>query len=258
MPTSLLTCPLLPTTLLCPSVEMLVSEYRPLFTQPFNLRRYEADAARQAAAEAQRVEAVLMAAACNGGSPPQGSPLLTPIRCQRLSVMDPEGTSPFSDCCATPLAPESPISAFLAAAADQASWRGSGVGVTSFQMLPPSAFGGSGSDSASLHHYQQGSLEEDAHLELAFSSLMESTISGMLFDSPLCGPGLGGAAEGDADLAPADLAPAQLVSVRAKNSAAVVDADMQPMSPVAVVRESIASDGGDDSTDGSGAWLCVA
>jgi RhoGAP domain len=107
---------------------LLITEYRPLFTQPYNLQRYEADLARQAnAAEAKAIAAETRAAqesinnsitlgangACtsttsrlsplrvcsssspimNGNGTPDwaelGSPLLTPRRMGALSVMEP-------------------------------------------------------------------------------------------------------------------------------------------------------------------------
>ncbi len=239
---------------------MLISEYRPLFTQPFNLRRYEADAARQAAAEAARAEA---------GMP--SSPLLTPIRCERLSVMAPEGLgSPFGDCCATPLAPESPVSAFLAAAMEQAGASAPASPAASQSAAPQPAFtsiavvplvgsaqrGGLSAlqtapplqpHSPLAHH----ACEADAHLEQTFSSLLESTVSGMLFGCDML------AAE--AALAPAPAGPVGMdLSVACRpggTSSAVGDADMQPMSPVAVLPEPT-SDGGDTS-DGSGGCLLL-
>lgn len=241
------------------AVEMLISEYRPLFTQPFNLRRYEADAARQAAAEAARAEAA--------GMP--SSPLLTPIRCERLSVMVPEGLgSPFGDCCATPLAAESPVSAFLAAAIEQAAGAGPSPsqpaaaaqpGYTSVAVVP--LVGGSPRGLSALqtapppaphsplgaHRYHP--LEADALLEETFSSLLESTVSGMLFGGDLL------AAEA-AQAAPAPTAALGLTCsagcrpLSAGSGLAGEDADMQPASPVAVLPEP-ASDGGDTS-DGSG------
>lgn len=251
-------------TLLIPAaVEMLISEYRPLFTQPFNLRRYEADAARQAAAEAARAEAA--------GMP--SSPLLTPIRCERLSVMVPEGLgSPFGDCCATPLAPESPVSAFLAAAMEQAAGSGassgasSGVSTPSHQAAQPAftsvavvpLVGGTPGACSGLSalqvpppmqpHSPLGHLahEADAHLEETFSSLLESTISGMLFGGDLL------AAE--AAPAPAPCGVVRMEVAGACRPSGAADADMQPMSPVAVLPEP-ASDGGDTS-DGSGAPAC--
>lgn len=232
-----------------PAVEMLISEYRPLFTQPFNLRRYEADAARQAAAalQAEQQRAESTAATAAAAAAPLSSPLLTPIRCERLSVMAPEGASPFSDCCATPL-PASPVSLFLAAAMDASSgmagaasgatppsspmtdsaWAhpaGLGLGLGAFQQLPPSLY---------VEPAMHG--EEDAHLEQAFSDLLESTVSGMLFDLPEL-----------------------LVNSAAGASLAACGGDMadeQPGSPVGVLREMV-SDGG-DSTDGSGVWEWVA
>lgn len=242
---------------------MLISEYRPLFTQPFNLRRYEADAARQAAAEAARAEAA--------GMP--SSPLLTPIRCERLSVMVPEGLgSPFGDCCATPLAPESPVSAFLAAAMEQAAGSGassgasSGVSTPSHQAAQPSftsvavvpLVGGTPGVRSGLSalqvpppmqpHSPLGHLthEADAHLEETFSSLLESTISGMLFGGDLL------AAE--AAPAPAPCGAVCMEFAGACRPSGAADADMQPMSPVAVLPEP-ASDGGDTS-DGSGGRAC--
>lgn len=202
---------------------MLIAEYRPLFTQPFNLRRYEADSARQAAAEAQRAEA----AASTVASTPMSSPLLTPIRCERLSVMQPEGASPFSDCCGTPL-PASPVSLCLAAAMDASGGDTLGAsppfspmvasprqrpapGFAAFQQHPGAAAADVGADD-----------EEHYHLEQAFSSMLDATVSGMLFDLPLPGDGGDGGDCGGLE---------------------------HPGSPVAVVRD-LNSDGGD--TDGSG------
>lgn len=216
---------------------MLISEYRPLFTQPFNLRRFEADAARQAAAQAAAAAA---AEAALGSSPPLGSPLLTPIRCERLSVMHPEGDSPFSDCLATPLAPESPLSAFLAAAAAAAAGAPAVPSPASFaalQSAPRAPFGSmlslGGAASLGGSSSEEGDYESESDpLELAFSSLLQDTVSGMLFDSPppAC-EGLGAA--------------------KAAPGASLADADDQPMSPVGVLRE-VNSDGGDS---GSGGWL---
>jgi hypothetical protein len=245
--------------LLSDTVEMLISEYRPLFTQPFNLRRYEADAARQAAAEAARTDAA--------GMP--SSPLLTPIRCERLSVMVPEGLgSPFGDCCATPLAPESPVSAFLAAAAleqaasasaspspRQAATPQAQPAFTSVAVVPLVGAAPARSGLSALqtppplqphspmgHHHH---AEADAHLEETFSSLLESTVSGMLFGGDLLA----------AEAAPAP-APGGPIGMELAagchpmgGSSVAGDADMQPMSPVAVLPEP-ASDGGDTS-DGS-------
>ncbi|PSC69082.1 rho GTPase-activating 4 isoform X2 [Micractinium conductrix] len=208
--------------LLSDTVEMLIAEYRPLFTQPFNLRRYEADSARQAAAEAQRAEA----AASTVASTPMSSPLLTPIRCERLSVMQPEGASPFSDCCGTPL-PASPVSLCLAAAMDASGGDTLGAsppfspmvasprqrpapGFAAFQQHPGAAAADVGADD-----------EEHYHLEQAFSSMLDATVSGMLFDLPLPGDGGDGGDCGGLE---------------------------HPGSPVAVVRD-LNSDGGD--TDGS-------
>ena len=113
-------------SLLQDSAALLITEYRPLFTQPYNLQRYEADLARQAcAAEAKATAAETRAAqelqnttviatstrlsplrVCSS-SPPStleytlstspslqdwaelGSPLLTPRRMGALSVMEP-------------------------------------------------------------------------------------------------------------------------------------------------------------------------
>ncbi|EFN58643.1 hypothetical protein CHLNCDRAFT_140889 [Chlorella variabilis] len=213
--------------LLSDTVEMLISEYRPLFTQPFNLRRYEADAARQAAAEAQRAEAAAAA------SPPlPASPLLTPIRCQRLSVMGPEGDSPFSDCCGTPLPPDSPFSAYVAADGAAAS--------------PP--FGGfrgpslEGGGAAAPHPASAAApaYDDDQHLEQTFSDLLECTVSGMLFDVPPTPP-RGAHGDGEACYGSAPLAGGVLMG-----DTELACAGDQPMSPVAVLR-----DGGDESTDGS-------
>lgn len=219
--------------LLSDTVEMLISEYRPLFTQPFNLRRYEADAARQAAAEAQRAEAAAAA------SPPlPASPLLTPIRCQRLSVMGPEGDSPFSDCCGTPLPPDSPFSAYVAADGAAAS--------------PP--FGGfrgpslEGGGAAAPHPASAAApaYDDDQHLEQTFSDLLECTVSGMLFDVPPTPP-RGAHGDGEACYGSAPLAGGVLMG-----DTELACAGDQPMSPVAVLR-----DGGDESTDGSGACLAA-
>jgi hypothetical protein len=228
--------------LLSDTVEMLVSEYRPLFTQPFNLRRFEADAARQAAAEAQRAEAA--AAVTTAAVNP---PLLTPIRCQRLSVMGPEGESAFSDCCGTPL-PESPFAAYLAA---DASGGGAPLGSS-----PP--FG---------HHFHasrpaflSAALSDcDEVLDQTLSDLVESTVSGMLFDMPLT-PGRDGEAAatfrsmqrlGDLPMAMAALAPGAGADSSSAAAEAAVCGD-QPMSPTAVL-------GGEgcDSTEGSGACCAV-
>lgn len=210
--------------LLSDTVEMLIAEYRPLFTQPFNLRRYEADVARQAQqAEAQRAEAATSA------SVPLGSPLLTPIRCERLSVMAPEGSSPFSDCCATPL-PASPVSLFLAAAMEAS---GASPGISPpFSPLAASPRLGLAAfqEPLAVHDmHDSASLAEDWHLEQAFSEMLESTVSGMLFDLPML-------PAGDAALA-------------AEGAACAGSPCEQPGSPVAVVRE-VACDAG-DSSDGS-------
>ncbi|KAL4457418.1 hypothetical protein ABPG75_012283 [Micractinium tetrahymenae] len=209
--------------LLSDTVEMLIAEYRPLFTQPFNLRRYEADVARQAlAAEAQRAEAAAAAAAA-----PLSSPLLTPIRCERLSVMAPEGSSPFSDCCATPL-PSSPVSLFLAAAMEAAGAApGASPPFSPMAASPRQHLAGAGlaafqEPPAALAVPDGAGLAEDWHLEQAFSDMLESTVSGMLFD---------GRASADSGAACAH-SPCD-----------------QPGSPVAVVREA-ACDAG-DSSDGS-------
>jgi hypothetical protein len=97
------------------SAKVLISEYRPLFTQPYNLQRYQADLARQATAAEAKLAAVEAKKAQDmqnvlsplrihngasprehqegGSSPPNvwlevGSPLLTPRRMGALSVMD--------------------------------------------------------------------------------------------------------------------------------------------------------------------------
>jgi len=100
--------------LLQDAAALLITEYRPLFTQPYNLQRYEADLARQAtAAEAKAIAAQEVihdvvidrlsplrvrasSSPTNGGTsntPPDwaelGSPLLTPRRMGALSVMEP-------------------------------------------------------------------------------------------------------------------------------------------------------------------------
>ncbi|KAI3436458.1 hypothetical protein D9Q98_005875 [Chlorella vulgaris] len=222
--------------LLSDTVEMLISEYRPLFTQPFNLRRFEADAARQAAAEAQRAEAA--AAVTTAAVNP---PLLTPIRCQRLSVMGPEGESAFSDCCGTPL-PESPFAAYLAA---DASGGGAPLGSSPpfghhFHASRPAFFSAALSDC-------------DEMLDQTLSDLVESTVSGMLFDMPLT-PGRDGEAAatfrsmqrlGDLPMAMAALAPGAGADSSSAAAEAAVCGD-QPMSPTAVL-------GGEgcDSTEGS-------
>ncbi|KAL4441016.1 hypothetical protein ABPG77_010447 [Micractinium sp. CCAP 211/92] len=214
--------------LLSDTVEMLIAEYRPLFTQPFNLRRYEADVARQAQqAEAQRAEVA------SAATLPLGSPLLTPIRCERLSVMAPEGSSPFSDCCATPL-PASPVSLFLAATTE-ASGAPAGISppfspLAASPRQPPISLGlAAFQEPLAVHDTHDGaSLAEDQHLEEAFSELLESTVSSMLFDLPLL-PAV------DAALA--------------AGAACAASPCEQPGSPVAVVREA-ACDAG-DSSDGS-------
>lgn len=223
--------------LLTDTVEMLVSEYRPLFTQPFNLRRYDADVARQAAA-AQQAEAARLEAQRHSGSVAQAaadaseaqasaagvamsSPLLTPIRCERLSVMAPEGASPFSDCCGTPL-PASAISFFLDGSPAGASPPFSPMaqsprqrpavrhgGFGAFQQVPVLALPPCAID----EEYSQ----LDNHLEEAFSSLLESTVSGMLFDLPMSLPGAcngaGAGAPGCMDLEVAAEAPGSPVAV---------------------------------------------
>lgn len=91
---------------------MLIAEYRPLFTQPYNLQRYAADLQRQASvaeAKASAAEARALEQAALGvsplsinipsslanlsSSPPDWmeaeSPLLTPRRMGALSVMEP-------------------------------------------------------------------------------------------------------------------------------------------------------------------------
>jgi hypothetical protein len=109
--------------LLQDAAALLITEYRPLFTQPYNLQRYEADLARQAtAAEAKATAAETRVAPevlhdssvierlspllfcpspfssspTNGGATTTtpdwaevGSPLLTPRRMGALSVMEP-------------------------------------------------------------------------------------------------------------------------------------------------------------------------
>lgn len=93
--------------LLAATTSMMVEDYRPLFTQPYNLQRYEADLARQAAA----AEAVAQAAAAKQApNPPtlaplrcwhldgdsvcdSGSPLITPRRLCNLSVMVPDAAA---------------------------------------------------------------------------------------------------------------------------------------------------------------------
>lgn len=215
--------------LLSDTVEMLISEYRPLFTQPFNLRRYEADAARQAAAEAQRAEAA--ASPTGGMAAALGSPLLTPIRCERLSVMQPEGMSPFADCCGTPTALDSPFSSFIHAAMDGAAAAGASPGsspplggFTAFMQRPKLAPGFAAAAAAGA------GLDEDAHLEQALSDLLDSTVSGMLFDMPLT--------------------PSHAAGEPSMSSAAAMDACTdQPMSPVAVVREMVSDSGDSDGSD---------
>lgn len=217
------------------AVEMLVAEYRPLFTQPFNLRRYEADAARQAQqAEAQRAEAAPAAA-------PLSSPLLTPIRCERLSVMAPEGSSPFSDCCATPL-PASPVSLFLAATME-ASAASPGISppfspLAASPRQHPAALGLAAFQAPlAVHSVHDGaSLAEHLHMEEALSELLESTVSGMLFDLPAMS--------------------ADDAALVAKGTACTDSPCEQPGSPVAVVREAPCDVG--DSSDGSGGRLLVA
>ena len=94
------------------AASLLISEYRPLFTQPYNLQRYEADLLRQAsAAEAKNTAAEVKRSsldlASSGLSPISitastststssewsfdmlNSPLLTPRRMHTLSVMQP-------------------------------------------------------------------------------------------------------------------------------------------------------------------------
>lgn len=218
-----------------PAVEMLIAEYRPLFTQPFNLRRYEADVARQAQqAEAQRAEVA------SAATLPLGSPLLTPIRCERLSVMAPEGSSPFSDCCATPL-PASPVSLFLAATME-ASGAPAGISppfspLAASPRQPPISLGlAAFQEPLAVHDtHDVASLAEDQHLEEAFSELLESTVSSMLFDLPL--------------LPAADAA-------LAAGAACAASPCEQPGSPVAVVQEA-ACDAG-DSSDGSGGQPALA
>lgn len=86
------------------TIELLISEYRPLFTQPHNLQRYEQDLVRQAAATAAKSHQphpmtnspMSSSLLVLGASPPKdhadalevGSPLLTPRRLSSLSVMD--------------------------------------------------------------------------------------------------------------------------------------------------------------------------
>ena len=93
--------------LLVEATAMLIAEYRPLFTQPYNLQRYAADLARQATAaeaKASAAEAKALEQAAMGLNPirvhvlasdlssspiEMESPLLTPRRMGALSVMEP-------------------------------------------------------------------------------------------------------------------------------------------------------------------------
>jgi hypothetical protein len=198
-------------------VEMLITEYRPLFTQPFNLRRYEADAARQAAAAAAQQAAQ---EAAHAAALAMGSPLLTPIRCRSLSVMQPEGAGAFADCCGTPLA-DSPFSQYIEGASPGGYSPVARPRAGSFADLQQQPAFGFGAAAAAA---------EEEHLEQHLSDLMDATVSGMLFDMPPT---------------PAHAA----VDVSAACGAGA-DGD-QPMSPVAVLRAEATSDGG-ESSDGSG------
>jgi hypothetical protein len=204
---------------------MLITEYRPLFTQPFNLRRYEADAARQAAAAAAQQAAQ---EAAHAAALAMGSPLLTPIRCRSLSVMQPEGAGAFADCCGTPLA-DSPYSQYIEGASSggcSPAARPHAGCFADLQQHPVFGFGAAAAAAAA----------EEEHLEQRLSDLLDATVSGMLFDMPPT---------------PAHAA----VDVSAACGGAT-DGD-QPMSPVAVLRAEATSDGG-DSSDGSGEWHAFA
>eukprot|EP00887_Chlorella_sp_A99_P002715 scaffold6.g2715.t1 len=89
------------------TAELMILQYRPLFTQPYNLNRYEQDAARAAAttpplspvgsppgAARALAAASAAAAAAARGALDLGAPLLTPLRVGQLSVVDPSGRSP--------------------------------------------------------------------------------------------------------------------------------------------------------------------
>lgn len=106
---------------------LLIAEYRPLFTQPYVLQRYEQDLARQAAAAATKQSparglstpldiapsssplgpfALLPHPDCGEAPMEFGSPLLTPRRLSTLTVMDATGL--FS-----PVSPDAPMDAFF-------------------------------------------------------------------------------------------------------------------------------------------------
>jgi hypothetical protein len=74
--------------LLAATAELMIEEYRPLFTQPYNLQRYDADLARQAAAAAAAAATAEAAAAAEAAPPPPPG-ALAPVRCTPWRAADP-------------------------------------------------------------------------------------------------------------------------------------------------------------------------
>lgn len=67
---------------------------RPLFTQPYNLNRYEQDSQRVTATSPSSLSARLGAQLASADE--MAAPLLSPLRVGQLSVVDPSGRSPFA------------------------------------------------------------------------------------------------------------------------------------------------------------------
>jgi hypothetical protein len=172
---------------------LAVAEYRPLFTQPYDLRRYEADAARQAAAAAVR------AAARDDDAPTLGAPLfvaaptLALALAPSLAVRVPRPGAGLADDCdwmeteegGSGAQPWSPLLTPRRLGGLSVMYPDRAASPSSSPETPPGAWLGGGDESA--HGAAPGAPEADADLERVLEALLGSTVAAAFAPAPARG-----------------------------------------------------------------------
>jgi hypothetical protein len=151
-------------SLLADTVELMIAEYRPLFTQPYGLNRYEQDAARAQVAAAAKAAAAAVQQQLPGAS------------CSLLASV-PLGLAPVAT---------APCRGAATAEEYAEGEGGQGTHWTPVSCFADTPLGFSSEEEGSPRH------EVEAAMEGMLSSLLESTVSGLFEDPTAAANGEGG------------------------------------------------------------------